>query len=423
MEDSGARAALRAPLPALDAAPRAKAAPRGSDTPRACIIGGGGTGAALAYDLALRGFRVVLIERGELTSGTTGRHHGQLHCGARYAWADRAIARECHAESVILSRIAPDCVEYNGGLFVATDESEAAREGDFLDALADAGIPARAMSGDDARAMEPALGSHIVRAVQVPDGGFDAFRLPMMFLAGARVLGAEILPWHEAIGARLRGGRIEAVRVMDRSGPDPREFDIEAEYFINAAGAWAGKVGALAGAEIPVSPAPGAMLAFRGRIVNRVISRLRPPGDGDILVPQRGLSIIGSTQRPADSGEVFLPLRSEVEFLAREARRMVPGIAGIPVHAAWAAARPLYGASSSEAEGRSLSRDFSVIDHAARDGIGNFASVVGGKATVLRAMAEKAADAACASMGIAAPCRSADFRLPSWRDFYREARG
>lgn len=419
MEDSATLKTLKDPLPPLDVAVRARAGDRPAERPRVCIVGGGGTGAALAYDLALRGCQVVLVERGELTSGTTGRHHGQLHCGARYAWADRAIARECYAESVILSRIAPDCIEYNGGLFVATDETEAAREREFLDALAESGIPARAVSGDQARAMEPAIGSHIVRAVEVPDGGFDAFRLPMMFFAGARALGARILPWHEAIGAGVRGGRLRSLRVIDRSGPDPREFDIEADFFLNAGGAWAGKIGALAGADIPVSPAPGSMLAFRGRIVRRVLSRLRPPGDGDILVPQRGLSIIGSTQRPSDDGEIFLPLPEEIEFLKAEACRMVPGIAKLPVHAAWAAARPLAGASSSEAEGRSLSRDFTVIDHAASDGVAGFASIVGGKATVLRAMAEKAADAACAALGLAAPCRTAEYRLPSWRDFHR----
>jgi len=65
------------------------------------IIGGGGTGAATAYDLALRGFTVALFERGELTSGTTGRHHGQLHSGARYALGDTRIAQECMAETRI----------------------------------------------------------------------------------------------------------------------------------------------------------------------------------------------------------------------------------------------------------------------------------------------------------------------------------
>ena len=56
------------------------------------IIGGGGTGAALAHDLTLRGFKVSLFERGELLSGATGRHHGLLHSGARYAVHDPVAA-------------------------------------------------------------------------------------------------------------------------------------------------------------------------------------------------------------------------------------------------------------------------------------------------------------------------------------------
>ena len=110
---------------------------------RVCIVGGGGTGAALAYDLAQRGLSVTLLEKGELSSGTTGRHHGQLHCGARYAWNDRNIARECYEESLKLARIAAGCIEYSGGYFVALDEAEAGRSEEFLAACADAGIPAR----------------------------------------------------------------------------------------------------------------------------------------------------------------------------------------------------------------------------------------------------------------------------------------
>ena len=83
------------------------------------IIGGGGTGGALAHDLALRGLRVTLVERGELTSGTTGRHHGMLHSGGRYAVGDRESAVECIEENMILRRICPGSFELNDGLFVA----------------------------------------------------------------------------------------------------------------------------------------------------------------------------------------------------------------------------------------------------------------------------------------------------------------
>ncbi|HEY6566169.1 MAG TPA: FAD-dependent oxidoreductase, partial [Actinomycetota bacterium] len=70
------------------------------------IVGGGGTGGALAHDLALRGVRVTLVERGEFTSGTTGRHHGLLHSGARYAVNDHESAVECIEENMLLRHIA-----------------------------------------------------------------------------------------------------------------------------------------------------------------------------------------------------------------------------------------------------------------------------------------------------------------------------
>src|SRR5919201_6430221 len=88
----------------------------------ALIVGGGGTGGALAHDLTLRGIKVTLVERGELTSGTTGRHHGLLHSGARYAVGDRESAVECIEENVLLRKIAPGSFEENDGLFVAVTD-------------------------------------------------------------------------------------------------------------------------------------------------------------------------------------------------------------------------------------------------------------------------------------------------------------
>lgn len=386
---------------------------------RVCVIGGGGTGAALAYDLALRGFDVTVLEKGELTSGTTGRHHGQLHCGARYAWADPNIAMECYEESLVLSSIAPACIEYNGGFFVATNPEEVALLPHFIDRCAAAGIPARALAPETARRAEPALSEKILAVAEVPDGSFDAFRLPLSFFAAAQILGVRILPWHEAVEIVVQQGRVtgvEARRLEDGSG---RTIRFECDFLINASGAWAGRVGALAGLAVPVSPTAGSMTAVKGRLVNRVVSRLRPPGDGDILVPQRGLTIIGSTQRFAQSPEGLLPLPQEIAFLHSEAGLMVPAFSEKPIYASWAAARPLAGfRRGDDTEGRSLSRDFAVMDHEG-EGIGGMATILGGKATVLRAMGEKTADFICHKLGVAEPCRTAEFLLPSWREFYR----
>ncbi len=397
--------------------PRAAAKAR---APRVCVIGGGGPGAALAYDLALRGLAVVLLEKGELTSGTTGRHHGQLHSGARYALGDRAIARECYEETLVLRRIVPEAIEYNGGFFIALSEEEAELAPVFVAACLEAGIPAREVPAARALELEPAMSPRVRRAVWVPDGTFDAFRLPLAFFAAAKALGARVRPWTEVLGLEVSGGRVVAARVVDRSADPFREERVEADYFVSATGAWAGRVGALAGLDIPITPAPGALLAVRGRVVDRVVSRLRPAGDGDILVPQRGLSIIGSTQRVADDPEAIQPTREEARFLRGAGAELVPAFGdeagAAPFHAVWAAARPLAGRSSDD--GRSISRDFAALDHEARDGLAGIATIIGGKATVLRAMAEKAADLVCAKLGVAAPCSTADYALPSWREYY-----
>jgi glycerol-3-phosphate dehydrogenase len=81
------------------------------------VIGGGATGAGVLRDLALRGIDAVLLEKEELTSGTSGRNHGLLHSGARYAVNDPDSARECLAENKILKKIASPCIEPTGGVF------------------------------------------------------------------------------------------------------------------------------------------------------------------------------------------------------------------------------------------------------------------------------------------------------------------
>ena len=383
---------------------------------RVCIIGGGGTGAALAYDLSLRGLSVILYEKGEFTSGTTGRHHGQLHSGARYAVADRAIARECMEEALILRRIVPEAIEYNGGIFVATSDDEADYAPVFVEACLESGIPAREVPVAEARGWEPAISAAVRRTVWVPDGSFDAWRVPASFLAAAGALGAQLHAFTEVLSIEVVSGRVRGVFIRN---PDGREERTTCDYVVSATGAWAGTVGALAGLDVPITPAPGAMVAVRGRLTDMVISRLAPPGDGDILVPQRGLTIIGATQRQGGSPEGILPLPEETAYLLHRADELLPGFSAAPLHAAWAAARPLAGRSSTEEEGRAISRDFAVLEHDA-EGVAGMATITGGKATVLRAMAQKTADVVCHTLGIDSPCRTADFVLPSWRQLHQQ---
>jgi glycerol-3-phosphate dehydrogenase len=394
--------------------------------PRVIVVGGGGTGAALAWDLSLRGVGVTLLERGELTSGTTGRHHGQLHCGARYAVGDPRIARECLRESETLRRIAAASIEFNYGLFVALEEAEERFGELFLSACAACGIPTRILKPAQALAMEPNLTPRLRLAVLVPDGSMDAFRLVLQFAAAARARGADLRTFAEVTDLLVNrsGGpgatpHVHGARVRDLR--EERGYDLEADLVLNAAGAWSGEIAALAGARVSVRPSPGTMVAVKGRLSNMVVSRLRPPGDGDIIVPQRNLTIIGSTEWLAEDPDVAPPRAGDLEHLTSLAAEMLPSFSGAPVHAVWSAVRPLVGAGDESAL-RSLSRDFVVIDHAEHDGIEGLVSIVGGKATTLRAMAEAAADLACCKLGLALPCRTAAIVLPPARSYYDPSR-
>ncbi|MFW6223803.1 MAG: FAD-dependent oxidoreductase [Spirochaetota bacterium] len=385
-----------------------------NDSLHVVVIGGGGTGAAIALDLVKRGFTVDLFERGELTSGTTGRHHGQLHSGARYAVGDREIARECMEETTILRRIAPQSIQSNYGLFITLTEEDEAFEPTFLEACEESGIPTRRISGDEARRLEPRISPEVRKAVVVPDGTLDAWRLPLQFFATARRMGARIHAFTPVVEIIRRNGAVTGVVVEEL--PDRRSRKVEADFVVSATGAWASEVAAVGGVHIPVTPAPGTMVAVRGRPANMVISHLHEAGDGDIIVPQRGLSIIGSTQWITDRPDEAATPDEDIDFLLGHADRLISGFSGLPFHAAWTAVRPLSGEAHENT--RRLSRDFDCIDHEVTDGVSGLVSVTGGKATVLRAMAETTVDLICRKVGVDAQCTTADEPLLSHRAYF-----
>ena len=383
---------------------------------RVAVIGGGGTGAAILHDLTQRGFRCTLFERGELTSGTTGRHHGQLHSGARYAVGDVEIARECMGEVETLRRIASESIEMNYGLFLALTDEDAAYADRFRDACSEAGIANRTISTEQALRHEPRINPNAKFAVVVPDGTLDAYRLPLQFFATARVNGGTVRSFCEVTGIDSSDGRVTGLTVYDyRTRSEERH---EADVVINAAGPWGGQVAACAGIDLPITPAPGTMVAVRGRLCNMVVSHLHPPYDGDIVVPQRGLSIIGSTQWETDDPDDVTTPESDIEWLLERANDLVPGFSDETYHAAWTAARPLSGRS--QRGGRSLSRDFDVLPHT-DEGVAGFYSLTGGKATVLRAMGEQVADIVCRDLGLNIAGRTAETPLLSHRHYFRRS--
>lgn len=375
------------------------------------IIGAGATGAGTARDCAKRGLRTLLVERRDFTAGATGRNHGLLHSGARYAVTDGESASECIKENMILRRIARHCVEPTGGLFVTLPEDDLDYQARFIESCRAAGIDANAIDPDEARRMEPAVNPGIIGAVTVPDGAVDPFRLTTANAIDARNHGADILTYNEVVDLGMTSGRIDSVTLLDRFTGEKNV--VRTRLVINAGGIWGAGIAAKVGIRINMFPAKGALLIFGHRVNNVVINRCRKPADADILVPGDTISLIGTTSSrvPYDSIDNMEVTRDEVDVLLREGIKIAPALAYTRILRAYAGVRPLI-AADDDPSGRNISRGIVCMDHAERDGIEGLITISGGKLMTYRLMAEWATDMACRKLGVDARCTTATDFLP-----------
>ncbi|KFX19774.1 anaerobic glycerol-3-phosphate dehydrogenase subunit A [Pectobacterium betavasculorum] len=375
------------------------------------VIGGGATGAGTARDCALRGLRCLLLERYDIATGATGRNHGLLHSGARYAVTDGESARECIEENQILRRIARHCIEPTDGLFITLPEDDLGWQAQFITACQQAGIRAQALDPQEALRLEPAANPTLIGAVRVPDGSVDPFRLTAANMIDACEHGAEVLTYHEVIGLIRQGDRITGVRVFDHK--KGVETEIYAQVVVNAGGIWGQHIAEYADLRVRMFPAKGALLILGHRINNMVINRCRKPADADILVPGDTISLIGTTSTHIDYDQIdnMLVTPAEVETLMREGSMLAPALASTRILRAYAGVRPLV-ASDSDPSGRSVSRGIVLLDHASRDGLEGFITITGGKLMTYRLMAEWVTDAICKKLGHDVVCSTAQTPLP-----------
>lgn len=384
-------------------------------TVQALIIGGGATGTTIARDLAMRGVSVCLLERGDLASGTTGNYHGLLHSGARYVTDDVETARECAEEGAILRRIAPHCIEDTGGLFLVLDaRAELLFQPPFVAGCEAAGVPLETLSHAETLREEPLIAPNVRGAFRVPDATLDSWRFCVANVLAAQDHGAWAFRG-VAIDRLLREGD-RVAGATGRNSITMQPYTVHADYVINATGAWAGRLAALAGVEVALAPNKGTMVTMAQRPVSHVINHCRPPADGDIIVPNGTRVVLGTTAEPAADPDDTAVSPGEPERLIGEAIRMVPVLREIATAGSWAAVRPLavgeQRAGRADPQGRSVSRDFLLIDHEERDGLGGLVTIVGGKVTTSRRMAEVVSDLVGNKLGIVEPCRTAEEPLP-----------
>ncbi|MGC6248148.1 anaerobic glycerol-3-phosphate dehydrogenase subunit A [Bisgaard Taxon 45] len=375
------------------------------------IIGGGATGAGIARDCTLRGVNCVLLERRDIATGATGRNHGLLHSGARYAVNDPESAKECIEENKILRRIARHCVDETEGLFITLPEDDLSYQKQFIESCSQAGIEAIAIDPDLAKHLEPSVNPDLVGAVVVPDGSIDPFRLTASNMLDATENGARIFTYCEVKDLIQEGGRVIGVSVYDHKYKVNRQFF--APVVVNASGIWGQGIAAYADLKIRMFPAKGALLVMGHRINKMVINRCRKPADADILVPGDTICVIGTTSSriPYDQIDNMVVTPEEVDILFREGEKLAPSLRHTRVLRAYAGVRPLV-ASDDDPSGRNVSRGIVLLDHAERDGLEGFVTITGGKLMTYRLMAEWATDLVCKKLNKTVACVTATQPLP-----------
>ncbi|CAA9256404.1 MAG: Glycerol-3-phosphate dehydrogenase [uncultured Chloroflexi bacterium] len=375
------------------------------------VVGGGIVGAGIARDAALRGFRVGLVEQRDLASGTSSRPTRLIHGGLRYLENyDFGLVREDLREREILLRVAPHLVFPLPFLLPQYGRSQAYQAklsaGMLLyDLLSyDKSLPSRRwLSREQLLATEPGIdpeglqGAWRYYDAQVP----YVERLVVENALDAAAHGAHILT-HARVERFLRqsgtAGTVTGALVRDTLGGG--ELEVRAHLTINATGPWLDRT------DGEIRPGRPPLLRL-----TKGVHLVTPPGtrhahvlfsqtDGRLffVVPWHGCSLVGTTDTdyhgdPADAAAD----QEDVTYLSTEARRAFPQAPFDQVHYTWAGVRAL-GRVEGVQEGK-VSRKHKLLDHEAREGVPGIVSVVGGKITAYRGIAEEVGDLVSTKLG------------------------
>jgi len=394
----------------------------GGGTVDVVVIGGGITGAGIALDAADRGLSVVLVEKHDLAFGTSRWSSKLVHGGLRYlASGDVGIARRSAVErGILMSRNAPHLVTAMPQLvplLPAMSRSQRALvrvgflAGDGLRALAGARtaiLPrSRRISADDAAAMAPTVRRDgLDGALLAYDGQLiDDARLVVAVARTAAQHGARILT---RVAASAATG--SSVRLTDTL--TGQTIDLVARAVINATGVWAAEVDQ----SIKLRPSRGTHLVFDATSFGNPTAALTIPIPGETnrfvfaMPEQLGRVYLGLTdeEAPGPIPDVPEPTPDEVNFLLDTVNTALQtDLTTDDVTGAYAGLRPLIDVGGQSGKTADLSRDHAVLESDS----GLF-SIVGGKLTEYRYMAEDVLNRAVAARGLAAgPCRTRNLPL------------
>ena len=385
------------------------------------VVGGGIVGCGIARDAALRGLRVALVEREDYGAGTTSRSTRLIHGGLRYLeLLDFDLVRSDMREREVLLRIAPHLVRPLPFLVPMYGWSAWKRDrlriGMVLyDLLSyDKSLPwHRFLSREETLAAEPGLNPRGLRGAARYYDCQVAFpeRLALANAIDAHEHGA-LVRNHTAVDEFVReNGRIAGARVRDvLTG---RRATVRARLTINATGPWLDR--SLAGVEDGHAPllrtTKGAHLVVPPLSKNAILLIAQSDNRVFFVVPWFGYSMVGTTDTDYDDDPLVVRADPpDVDYLVRETVSTFPSAAEAPVYYGMAGVRALVRKEGVE-EGR-VSRKHAIRDHARAGGPAGLVSVLGGKITAYREIAEEATDLATQRLGRRAEARTARTPLP-----------
>jgi glycerol-3-phosphate dehydrogenase len=383
------------------------------------VIGGGVTGAGVALDAAARGLSVVLLEAGDLASGTSSRSGKTAHGGLRYLEQLNfsLVAEALRERDLMIRTLAPHLVSAEPFLFPLTRHWERPYIGAgvaLYDLMALArrtggqgGVPHhRHLTRRGALREAPGLNPSVVTgALQYYDGRMDDARHTLAVARTAAGYGAHLVSYAEVTGLRRTGDRVTGVDAVDRTTGEP--FGVSARVVVNAAGVWAADVQAMAGAAtFQVTPAKGVHVVLPHDAFESETGILARAEDSVIILRKWfGHWLLGTTDTAyhgdraaptVDTEDVDYLLRNVNRYLARPLQRS-------QALGAYAGLRPLLAAAPghhgpASATTSALSRDHTVLEQPA-----GLITVVGGKYTTYRVMARDAVDASARALGRTLP--------------------